>query len=300
MKIGYNPELRQREPQQRRFRTTIKGGSFAATVSNCRGGQPQKGRTVQIDLNADLGESYGPWRMGEDAAMLDLVTSANIACGGHAGDPDTMGETLLMARDRGVSVGAHPGYADPLGFGRRIIPMTPREIERMVATQIGALLGGAALAGVHVGYVKVHGALANLAADDRTVADSVARAVAAVSRDLALLAISGTEQVAAGHAAGLPVYAEIFADRGYLANGRLVPRGKPGAMITDHAAAVARLAGFVQTGKMPVLGGAAITLQADSICIHGDSPAAVQMALAVRGGLQAAGVTIAAFCGGTG
>lgn len=252
---------------------------------------------MRVDLNADLGEGYGPWRMGDDAALLDLLTSANVACGGHAGDADTMVETLELARARGVVVGAHPGYADPSGFGRRVIPMTARGIERMVATQIGALMGAAALAGVRVSYVKAHGALANLAADEVEVAQAVARAVAAVSRDLGLLAISGTALEPAGRGCGLRVFSEVFADRAYLPNGRLVPRSQPGAVIEDADAAVARLIGFVQTGLMPVLDGPPIALAADSICVHGDSPHAVAMARAVRQGLIGAGVTLAPFIG---
>ena len=251
---------------------------------------------MRIDLNADLGEGFGPWRLGDDAAMLEAVTSANVACGGHASDPDTMVETLELAKAHAVVVGAHPGYADPLGFGRRIIPMTPRQIEHMVATQIGALMGAAALAGHPVRYVKAHGALANLAADERAVADAVARAVAAISKDLALLAISGTELEPAGHACGLPVFSEVFADRAYLANGRLVPRGRAGAMIHDSTAAADRLVGFLQGGLMPTLDGAPLALKADSICLHGDSPRAVAMARDLRQRLTAAGITLAPFC----
>jgi 5-oxoprolinase (ATP-hydrolysing) subunit A len=250
---------------------------------------------MRIDLNSDLGEGYGDWRMGDDAAILALVTSANVACGGHASDPDTMVETLKLARAQGVRVGAHPGYADPLGFGRRVIPMTALQIERMVAVQIGALMGAAALAGVPVAYVKAHGALANLAADERAVADAVARATRAVSPDLALLAISGTELQAAGEALGIATYAEIFADRAYLANGRLVPRSQPGAMLTDATEATERLLRVLETGKMPVLGGGEVALRAQSICVHGDSAHAVAMAQSVRQGLSAAGVTLTAF-----
>lgn len=250
---------------------------------------------MRIDLNSDLGEGFGDWRMGDDAAILALVTSANIACGGHASDPDTMVETLTQARTQGVRVGAHPGYADPLGFGRRVIPMTALQIERMVAVQIGALMGAAALAGVPVAYVKAHGALANLAADEREVADAIARATRAVSPDLALLAISGTELQAAGEALGLATYAEVFADRAYLPNGRLVPRSQPGAMLTDANAATQRLLALLETEMMPVLGGGAVALRAQSICVHGDSPHAVAMAQSIRQELSAAGVTLAPF-----
>jgi 5-oxoprolinase (ATP-hydrolysing) subunit A len=248
-----------------------------------------------IDLNADLGEGYGHWPMGQDAEMLGIVTSANIACGGHAGDAETMFAALTRACANGVTVGAHPGYADRAGFGRRIIPMSAPEIERMVAKQIGALMGVAALAGVPVAYVKAHGALANLAADESAVSCAIARATRAVSRDLALLAISGTELETAGTAAGLQVFSEVFADRTYLPNGRLVPRGNPNAMIHDAQAAAERLIGFFENGLMPTLGGPPIPLAAHSICVHGDNPVAVQMAQHVRATLGQAGITLAAF-----
>ena len=249
---------------------------------------------ARIDLNSDLGEGFGPWPMGDDAAMLSVVTSANIACGGHAGDPETMFATLKLAAAKGVIIGAHPGYVDREGFGRRIIPMRTAEIERMVAAQIGALMGVAALAGAQVRYVKAHGALANLAADNREVADALARAVRAISPDLAFLAISGTEQQTAARAAGLNTFSEIFADRGYLPNGRLVPRSQPGAMIAG-AAAADRLLQFLDTGKMPVSKGPPIPLQAQSICVHGDSPGAVAMAQDIRRALLSADVTVAPF-----
>jgi UPF0271 protein len=250
---------------------------------------------MRIDLNSDLGEGFGPWAMGDDAAMLGLVSSANIACGGHAGDPEVMYATVCLAKSKGVVIGAHPGYADPSGFGRRIIPMSMGEIERMVAAQIGTLLGVAALAGAQVRYVKAHGALANLAADDRTVADAVARAVRAVSRDLAVLAISGTEQEGAAERQGLVVHGEIFADRGYLPNGRLVPRNLPGAMIVGNESAAQRLLGFLDSGWMPVVGGDPIRLRAQSVCVHGDSKGAVEMARHLRAALQTAGHEIAPF-----
>ena len=248
-----------------------------------------------IDLNSDLGEGYGVWSMGHDAEMLGVVTSASIACGGHAGDAESMFATLTQAHAKDVTVGAHPGYDDRPGFGRRIIPMSLAEIERMVATQIGALLGAAALAGVPVRYMKAHGALANLAADDRDVADAIARATRAVSRDLALLAISGTELEHAGAAAGLPVFSEIFADRAYLPSGRLVPRSHPDAMIHDADVAAGRLIDWLANGLMPTLGGPAIRLAAQSICVHGDNPGAVDTARKIRSSFGQAGITITAF-----
>lgn len=255
----------------------------------------QPGGRMQIDLNSDLGEGFGPWTMGDDVAILRLVTSANIACGGHASDPETMFTTLRRAADRGVVVGAHPGYADREGFGRRIIPMTPAEIGRMIAAQVGALTGVAALAGAEVRYVKPHGALATLAADRRDISDAIVQAVAALPGNLAILAISGTELELSARAANLPVFSELFADRGYLPNGRLVPRGTADAMIHDPETAAARLVTFLRDGLMPVIGGDPIPLAAQSICVHGDSPGAVAMASHVRARLLAEGVTLVPF-----
>lgn len=250
---------------------------------------------MQIDLNSDLGEGFGPWAMGDDAEMLSIVSSANIACGGHASDPETMFRTLTLAKDNGVSVGAHPGFNDREGFGRRVIPMSPAEIGRMVAAQIGALMGVAALVDVPVSYVKTHGALANLAARDRAVADAIVAAVQSIDPTLPILAISGTEGEVAARSAGAPVYSEIFADRGYQASGQLVPRGQDGAMIHDPAQAVERLIAFLESGLMPVVDGAPIKLAAHSICVHGDSPGAVNMAREIRQRLTAHGVEIARF-----
>ncbi|WP_349435537.1 5-oxoprolinase subunit PxpA [Pararhizobium sp. A13] len=248
-----------------------------------------------IDLNSDLGEGFGPWRMGDDEAILNVVTSANIACGGHAGDPATMVETLAMARLKGVVVGAHPGFADREGFGRRLIPLTVTEVEQLVATQIGALMGAAALAGATIRYVKPHGALGNWAADNGPAAEAVVRATKALSRDLAILAISGTELEHAAREADLTVFSEIFADRGYLSTGRLVPRSHEEAMIHDPEAAASRLIEFLSTGLMPTVDGDPIPLEAHSICVHGDSDGAMAMARHIRSKLQAAGTAVRPF-----
>ena len=247
-----------------------------------------------IDFNADMGEGYGPWRMGDDAAMLDIVTSASIACGGHASDPETMFRTLTQARERGVTVGAHPGYPDREGFGRRRLPYPPAEIERFVAAQIGALIGIGRLADVRIAYVKPHGALGNVAAEDRSVADAIVRAVRAFD-GLAVLAMPGSEFEAAARAAGLTVFAEIFADRGYTPQGQLVPRSQPGAMIESTEEAAARLLHFLDTGRMKTVDGGEVPLDAVSICIHGDSDHAVAMARGVRRALEEAGVTLKSF-----
>lgn len=248
-----------------------------------------------IDLNSDLGEGFGPWAMGDDAEMLSIVSSANIACGGHASDPETMYRTLILARESGVAVGAHPGFNDPMGFGRRVIPMAPAEIGRMCAAQIGALIGIAAQVGVPVDYVKPHGALGNLAAHDRTVADAITEAVQKIDPELAILAISGTQSEHAARAANVTVFSEVFADRGYLASGQLVPRDAEGAMIHDAADAAARLLTFLDTGMMPVINGDPIKLNAQSICVHGDTVGAVEMAREIRSRLMAHGVHITRF-----
>ncbi|MFK3781611.1 LamB/YcsF family protein [Agrobacterium sp. NPDC089420] len=250
---------------------------------------------MKIDLNSDIGEGFGPWRMGDDAAMLAVVTSANIACGGHASDPETMFLTLKNAAERGVVIGAHPGYADREGFGRRVIPMTPSEIGRMVAAQVGSLQGVAALAGADVRYVKPHGALGNLAADDRAVADAIVAATAALPGRLAILAISGTELELSARAAGIEVFSEIFADRAYLPNGRLVPRSREGSVLHDVEEAAGRLVRFLEDGKMPTIDGETVYLAAHSICVHGDSQGAVEMAKTIRGRLETAGISIAPF-----
>ena len=248
-----------------------------------------------IDLNSDLGESFGPWSMGDDAAMLSIVTSANIACGGHASDPETMFETLRLAHSNDVVVGAHPGYNDREGFGRRIIPMRPAEIGRMVAAQIGALQSLALMAGTLVNYVKPHGALGNLAAADRDVAVAIVDAVLQIDPQLSILAISGMQLERAARDMGVNVYSEVFADRGYLSNGQLVPRGQNGAMIHDADEAAERLLTFLETGFMPVIDGEPIALDAQSICVHGDSPGAVAMASTIRDRLTAADVEISGF-----
>ena len=252
---------------------------------------------MQIDLNSDLGEGYGPWAMGDDAQILDCVTSANIACGGHAGDPETMYRTLRLAAQRGVRVGAHPGYADREGFGRRVIPMEVEEIGRLVVAQVGALMALARLAGTEVRYVKPHGALGNLAAADRGVAAGIVAAIQGLDARLAVLAISGTALEQVAREQGLAVHSEIFADRAYLPNGQLVPRSQAGAVLDDAREAADRLVGWLRSGRMPVVGGEPIALRADSICVHGDSAHAVEMARHIRARLQAEGVVLAPFAG---
>ncbi|KAA0123567.1 LamB/YcsF family protein [Methylobacterium sp. P1-11] len=250
---------------------------------------------TSVDLNSDLGEGYGAYACGDDAAILGIVTSANVACGLHAGDPEIMARTFALAKERGVAVGAHPGFPDLWGFGRRRMPFSPAEIERLVAYQIGAAQALAAYAGHRITYVKAHGALANVAAEERPVADAIARAVRAVDRELALLAIALTAQVPAGEACGLDVHQEIFADRGYTPTGLLIPRSQPGAMITDSGEAADRVLRMVEAGAILTADGQALPTLIRSICVHGDSDHAVATARAVRTRLEGAGITLAPF-----
>jgi UPF0271 protein len=250
---------------------------------------------LSIDLNSDLGEGFGAYRCGDDEAMLAVVTSANVACGLHAGDPEIMARAFTVARERGVAIGAHPGFPDLWGFGRRRIPFSTGEIERLVAYQIGAAAALAAYAGHRISYVKPHGALGNIAAEDRGVADAIARAVKAVDPSLAMLAIALTEQVAAGEAAGLAVHQEIFADRGYTDEGQLIARDKPGALITDADEAAGRMVEMVTEGVIITASGKRLPTQIHSICVHGDSAHAVATARRVRQALEQAGLRLAAF-----
>lgn len=248
-----------------------------------------------VDLNSDLGEGFGAWSCGDDAAMLDIVTTANVACGFHAGDPDHMAETFRLAKAKGVAVGAHPGYPDLQGFGRRPMRLSEGEIERIVAYQIGAAAGMAAYAGHRLGHVKAHGALANAAAADAGIAAAIARAVKAVDPSLVFLAIAGSEQVAAGEAAGLTTVAEIFADRGYDEAGQLVRRGLPGALIEDAEEAASRALAMVEEGALITVSGRRIATPIGSICVHGDNRHAVAAARRLAERLTAAGVTLAPF-----
>lgn len=250
---------------------------------------------TSVDLNSDLGEGYGAYACGDDAAILGIVTSANVACGLHAGDPEIMARTFALAKERGVAVGAHPGFPDLWGFGRRRMPYSPAEIERLVAYQIGAAQALAAYAGHRITYVKAHGALANVAAEERPVADAIARAVRAVDRELALLAIALTAQVPAGEACSLEVHQEIFADRGYTPTGLLISRSQPGAMITDAGEAADRVLRMVEAGAILTADGQTLPTPIRSICVHGDSDHAVATARAVRTRLEGAGVTLAPF-----
>lgn len=247
----------------------------------------------RINLNADLGEGYGPWTMGDDATMLAIVNSANVACGGHAGDPDVMRRTLRLAREHGVSIGAHPSYPDLRNFGRRAMSLAPAELENQLAAQIGALMGIAAMEGIRVSHVKPHGALNNQACADRPLAEAIARAVKALDPTLILLAPACSQLALAGRAAGLPVVDEIFADRRYQDDGQLVPRSQPGAVIHDPEQALAHVRAMLDAGALVSASGHHIPVQAGSVCIHGDSPDAVALARHLRDGLVASGYALA-------
>ena len=247
---------------------------------------------MRIDLNSDLGESFGPWPMGQDAALMASITSANVACGFHAGDPGAMRETVALARAHGVAVGAHPGFPDLVGFGRREMTATPQEVEDFVVYQVAALAGLAATQGVPLQHVKAHGALYNMACRDRALADAIARAVAMIDRRLILFGLPGSELLRAGEAAGLPVAAEVFADRAYERDGSLASRNQPGSVIHDTEAVVARAVRMVRDRNVVALDGSVIPLEARTICLHGDTPGAAGLARAVRAGLEAAGMQV--------
>ncbi|MCC5972903.1 MAG: LamB/YcsF family protein [Rubellimicrobium sp.] len=244
---------------------------------------------MRLTLNADLGEGWGPWSMGDDAAMLAIVGSANVACGGHAGDPDVMRATILAARERGVSLGAHPGYPDLAGFGRRPMTLSPAALEAQLAAQIGALAAIGRLCDWPVTHVKPHGALSNRAAVDRDLADVIARTVAALDPGLILLAPALSALALAGQAAGLAVALEVFADRRYAEDGQLSPRASPGAVIADPGAAVAHLRAMLAAGGIVTQGGRVLPVAFHSICVHGDAPGAVAVAAAVAATLRADG-----------
>lgn len=248
-----------------------------------------------IDLNSDLGEGFGRYECGDDQAMLSIVTSANVACGAHAGDPEIMASTFRMAKERGVAVGAHPGFPDLWGFGRRLIPFSSGEIERLVAYQIGAAQALAVYSGHRISYVKVHGALANIAEANREVADALVGAVRAVDASLMFLCIARSEQIRAAAEAGVKCVAEIYADRGYAEDGRLLPRGIPGALLENPQEAALRVLHMVQSSAIITPIGKHLPTEIGSVCVHGDSPGAVQTAKLVRGQLERSGIRISAF-----
>ena len=248
-----------------------------------------------IDLNSDLGESLGAWSMGDDAAMLDIVSSANVACGFHAGDPAGILATLKAAHARGVSVGAHVAYPDLIGFGRRNMDVASPDLVADVIYQIGALQGLAQAAGTRITYVKPHGALFITIAHDSAQALDVITAIRDVDANLALVALAGSPLVRWAQDAGLRVIAEAFADRAYTPQGALVSRREPGAVLHDSALVASRMLRLVRDGVVEAVDGSLARVQAQSICVHGDSPGAVAMARAVRAALEADGIAVRPF-----
>ncbi|WP_319413050.1 5-oxoprolinase subunit PxpA [uncultured Cohaesibacter sp.] len=246
-----------------------------------------------VDLNSDMGESFGAYDIGDDASMLSIVSSANVACGFHGGDALVMHETLRLAKENGVGVGAHPGFNDLWGFGRRpILGERPDDIEKQMIYQLGALAGMATALDMRLGHFKTHGALNNMACVDYDLAMATARAVKAVDPSLIYVALPGSEMEKAAEKLGLCVAREIFADRAYEDDGMLVSRKKPGAMIEDADEAARRMVDFVTSGQIESISGKRIPVSIDTICVHGDSPKAVAMAQKVRDALTAAGVEI--------
>jgi 5-oxoprolinase (ATP-hydrolysing) subunit A len=251
---------------------------------------------LRIDLNADVGESFGPWRMGADELLMPWVSSVNVACGFHAGDPSVMDHTVALAARAGVAVGAHPGHFDLRGFGRRAIPADPEEVERDVLYQVGALMAFTRAHGVPLVHVKPHGALYNQAAADERVARAVARGVARAGSSLVLVGLATTAVMRqAAEAEGLRFAAEAFADRRYARDGTLVPRGRPHALIEEPAEAGAQALRIARDGVVTAEDGSEIALRADTICLHGDHPRAADNARATRHLLEAAGVVVGAL-----
>lgn len=251
----------------------------------------------RIDLNADMGESFGPWLMGNDAALLDVISSANIACGLHAGDWDVMDRTMRLAVERGVGIGAHPGLPDLQGFGRREMQIGHASAANLVRYQLGAARAMATAAGGAVRHLKLHGAIANMASRDEGLARACYEGALSVDPEIIVMVLAGTAQERAARALGARLACEIFADRGYHDDATLIARGQPGAMIHDPAEAAPRIVQMVQEGAIIAASGKRIPTRIDTICLHGDNPGAVRLAQAVRAALDAAGIEVRAFAG---
>jgi 5-oxoprolinase (ATP-hydrolysing) subunit A len=251
---------------------------------------------MKIDLNSDLGESYGPWRMGRDDEMLDIVTSANVACGMHAGDPAEMARIVAMCKAKSVGIGAHPGFDDLHGFGRReIIGNSDAEMMALVSYQIGALMGIAGAGGAQLRHVKLHGALSNMAARDPRLARLFVAAVQATAPELLVMAVAATEIQKAAETADAPFVCEVFADRTYTDIGTLTPRSEPGAVIHDADVAAEHVLRMVDEQAVTSTNGVKTPVKVDTICVHGDNPQAVALAAKVRERLEKAGIEVAAF-----
>ena len=247
-----------------------------------------------IDLNCDMGESYGHWRMGEDAAVMPLVTSANIAAGFHGGDPATIRRTVQLALEHGVAIGAHPSLPDLVGFGRRVMKITPQEAYDLVLYQAGAVEAFARAAGARLHHVKCHGALYNMAVNDEALSEAIVRAVKDLGGGTMLYALSGSRMMALAQKQGVRAYAEVFADRGYENDGTLSPRDAPGGMIEDAAKSVAQALAMVEEGMVVSRQGKRVAVSADTMCLHGDQPGAVVFAKALRQAFAERGLGFAA------
>ncbi|WP_404454404.1 LamB/YcsF family protein [Oceanobacillus kapialis] len=248
-----------------------------------------------IDLNCDMGESFGAYTFGEDEALMKSITSANIACGGHAGDPNIMAYTVKLAKENGVSTGAHPGFPDLSGFGRRMIDFSPEEIYQMVIYQIGALHAFCRVHNVRMNHVKPHGAMYNLAAKNRDVAKAIAKAVADFDQELILFGLAGSYLLDEGEQAGLSVASEVFADRTYQDDGSLTPRNVEGALIETTQQAVEQVKQMLTEGVVTSIQGKHIPIKADTICVHGDGPSAVTFVKELNVALQEEGITTASI-----
>ncbi len=253
--------------------------------------------SISVDLNADMGESFGPWTMGDDRALLDVVTSANIACGFHAGDPDVMAETMAVARDSGVGIGAHPGFPDLQGFGRRQMDLSHKTLGNMVRYQLGAARGMAAALGTTVRHLKLHGALSNMACTDYDMARACYEAALDVDPDIIIMVLAATRMEEVVRDLGCNWCGEIFADRAYNDDGTLVDRRQPGAVIHDPNLAGPRILQMVQEGAIITESGKRIETSIDTICLHGDTPTAVELARAVRSCLTEGGISVRQFQG---
>ncbi|SDI49743.1 LamB/YcsF family protein [Lutimaribacter saemankumensis] len=251
--------------------------------------------TLRVDLNADMGESFGAWTLGDDAALLDVVTSANIACGFHAGDPNVMAATMARAVEKGVGIGAHPGFRDLAGFGRYRMQVPAATLANDLRYQLGAALGMARAAGGTVRHLKLHGALANMCSEDAALARACYEAALSVAPEITIMVIAGTAQQRAAEDLGCNWVGEIFADRAYNDDATLVDRRLPGAVIHDPDAAAARVLEMVQEGAIIAASGRRIPARIDTICLHGDTPEAVGIARAVRAHLETAGVAVERF-----
>jgi UPF0271 protein len=247
-----------------------------------------------IDINCDMGESYGAWKMGADAEVMPYISSANVACGFHGGDPATIRQTVRLAVDQGVAVGAHPSLPDLQGFGRRAMKISPQDMYDLVVYQAGAVEAFARAAGAKLHHVKCHGALYNMAAQDEALSEAMARAVRDLGGGVMLYALSNSTMMHVGRKEGVKVAGEVFADRGYSDDGTLSPRGKPGAMIEDAAVAVERALAMIDKGYVTALSGKPVPVSADTLCLHGDQPGAVTFARAIRKAFAERGISVAA------